>query len=223
MAGIGDILEDIGDDMPVPEDFSRLLVVVCDDSPFCLVLAGRENALCIQLFIDAHIAHPLAPPAENLLDDRRGFGVHNQPVLVVRVLQVAVLFPRTDIITVLHPGFQCGADLAGNVPGIEIVENVGERSRQLAAAGGGCGIVMVIHRDEPQVEERTDLFQELAGLHIVSAKAGEVLHHHAVDVTPAGRIDHTPEFGAHEIGAGKTVVNIDGCLPQGGIGRDEVL
>ena len=105
VANIGDVFQNIGDNMLVPEDFPFLLIIVGNDTPFSFVLTGRENAQFIQLFVDAHIAHTLASPEKNLLHDRSGFGVHNQLVLIVWVFQVAVLFPRTDILAVLHLGF----------------------------------------------------------------------------------------------------------------------
>ena len=198
--------------MLVPEDSTLFLIVVGYDTTVSFVLPRRRNIHFVELLIDTHVAHTLATPQENLLNDRSRFGVHNKAVLIFGVFQITVLFPSADIFTVLHLGFQSGKDLSGNVLRIEIIDDVGERCCKLRIVCNCFGIVVVVHGNKAETDERTDLFQELTGLNVVSAETREVFYDNAVNITETSRINHTLKFGSHKVCAGETVVDENGSF-----------
>ena len=85
VSDIGNVLQNIGNNVLVPENFALLLIVVGYDATVGFVLSGRRYIHFVELSVDTHIAHTLAAPQKNLLNDRSGFGVHNQAVLIVGV------------------------------------------------------------------------------------------------------------------------------------------
>lgn len=82
MSDIGNVLQNIGNNVLVPENFAVLLIVVGYDATVGFVLSGRRYIHFVELSVDTHIAHTLAAPQKNLLNDRSGFGVHNKSVLI---------------------------------------------------------------------------------------------------------------------------------------------
>ena len=223
MSDVGNVFQNVGNNMLVPEDSTLFLIVVGYDTTVSFVLPRRRNIHFVELLIDTHVAHTLATPQENLLNDRSRFGVHNKAVLIFGVFQITVLFPSADIFTVLHLGFQSGKDLSGNVLRIEIVDDVGERCRKLRIVCNGFGIVIVVHGNKAETDERTDLFQELTGLNVVSAETREVFYDNAVNITETSRINHTLKFGSHKVCAGEAVVDINGNLTHCRVVCDKVL
>ena len=143
------------------------------DAGIVQIGGGRGYALIIEPLRDSGDAHALGSPPEYLPDDGSRCFIRFQLMRVVRALAVAVGSPRPNEIAVFLLRRQRGAGLSGNVLAVNLVDEILQRHKiAVRAPLGGEGIEAVVDGDETHPKEGKDALQIIAGLLVVSAKAG---------------------------------------------------
>ena len=186
-----------------------------------LVLAGAGDALGVEGFGDADLAHAGLEEVEDPADHLGGHGVDFQLVVVVGGFAVAVGGEGPDKLALLLLGPDRAPDLLGDVPGVLLVEHVLEGEQQVVGALGAVDVVA--DGDEPDPVVREPALQVVAGVDVVPAEPGQVLHQDAVDAAGLNIPDHPLEAGAVKVGAGAAVVHVDPGAGQGGVPGDVLL
>ena len=134
---------------------------------------GGWYALIVEPPCDLRDANALGSPPEYLPDDGSRRFVRFQLVGIIRVFAVTVGSPRADEITVLLLCCQRGAGLSGNILAVNLVNEIFQRNEiPVRAPPGGEGVEAVVDGDESHAQKRKNAFQIVAGLLVVSAKAG---------------------------------------------------
>ena len=134
---------------------------------------GGWYALIVEPPCDLRDAHALGSPPEYLPDDGSRRFVRFQLVGIILTLAVAVGSPRPDEIAVFLLRRQCGAGLSGNILAVNLVNKIFQRNEiPVRAPPGGEGVEAVVDGNEAHAQKRKNAFQIVAGLLVVSAKAG---------------------------------------------------
>ena len=172
MPDIDDVLKDFGYHVFVPQNDPILLIEVRFHPALPFELTGGKNTGVVEHFVDAHVADTFGSPLEYLDNNRRSFRVDQKMVLVLRVFTITIRCIVSDIIPALHLRLKGCCDLARDVLRIKIIDDVRQGSGQMPFARYRRSVKGVIDGDKTQIEERTDLFNELRGFNIVSAETG---------------------------------------------------
>ena len=115
-------------------------------------------------------------------------------------------------------GFNGAGNLPGYVPAVGVVDDVFQRHDQAILRLHRClGVEVVVDSHEPDAQKREDPQQVVAGFVVVTAEAGQVLDHDAVNLPAAYIFHHALKIRAVEVGSGVPVIAVDLHQPQVGL------
>ena len=180
-----------------------------------LIFHGREYAELIELIRYVLRTDALQLPREDVPHEVGGVFVHDELVLVLWVLLVAIDGKGAEILAALALYFKLRAYLDRNIPAVSFVYEVFERNDEVV--GGFLvseTVVVVVDRDKADAKEREYLFDILSGVEIVSPKTGEVFYNNTVGAPGLYVLDHLLKIRALEGRAAPSVIHPDGVFPK---------
>ena len=122
---------------------------------------------------DLRDAHALGTPLKYLPDDGCRYFIRFQLMGIILTFAVAVGSPRPNEISVFLLCCQCRAGLLRNVLAVNLVDEIFQRNQiTVRAPLSGEGIKAVVDGNKTNAQERENSLQIVAGLLVVSAKAG---------------------------------------------------
>ena len=176
-----------------------------------LVGGGIGDAHGVQLLGDAQDAAPGEEAVEDHPYDGSRLLVNDQLVVIVRILEIAVGGEGADEFALLPVDVQGTTDIDRGGGGHGFVDDVGHAHGNELGSGvhvARGGVDAIVDGDEANPVADKNIVQILAALAGVSAKAAQVLDHHAVDLSGVDILHHPPEAGTVKIGAGPAVVDV---------------
>ncbi len=136
------------------------------------VFHGRKHAAVIQSGGDILRAHALQLPFEDIPHDVRSVFVCHQTGFVCFVFQIAVHGKCADILAALALDLKLGADFHGNITAIGFVYEVFERNDKVVRSVFSAeAVVIVVDGNEANAQEWEYLFDVLACVQVIAAKA----------------------------------------------------
>ena len=134
--------------------------------------------------------------------------IDHQAAPIIFILQIAIWSIIADVITAQPLILHGRADLFGYVLCVHIIDQIFKSGGELFTGIGRAAVIIVADGNKAYAEERKDAFQIFTGLHIVSAKAGKVLHKDAIDPSFPHILDHSMKRGTLKIGTRVAVIGI---------------
>ena len=176
-----------------------------------LVLAGTGQPLVVEHLRYLDLTDPPRGELEDAADDRRGGGVDDKMVVVLRVLEIPVGRECADELAAFLLDGKRAADLAGNVLGILRVEDILEGQEHIV--GSLLAVHGVVDGNEPHTECREHTLKIVPHIDVVTAEAGKILDDNAIDFSCFKVGKHSLEGWAVKICAGITVI----CIMLGNV------
>ena len=134
--------------------------------------------------------------------------IDHQSAPIIFILQIAIWSIIADVITAQPLILHGRTDLFGYVLCVHIVDQIFKSGGELFTGISGAAVIIVADGNKAYAEERKDAFQIFSGLHIVSAKAGKVLHNDAIDSPFPNILDHSMKRRTLKIGTRVPVIGI---------------
>ena len=134
--------------------------------------------------------------------------IDHQSAPIIFILQIAIWSIISDVITAQPLILHGRTNLFGYVLCVHIVDQIFKSSGEFFTGVGRAAVIIVADRNKADAKERKDAFQIFTGLHIVSAKAGKVLHNDAIDSSFPHILDHSMKCRTLEIGTRVAVIGI---------------
>ena len=172
--GVDGVLQDTDDRSRRPKGFCTGLEgsgKLHSKGPF--VFHGGKDAELVQSVGYILGAYALQFPFEYVTDNIGGVLVNHQFVFVLLVFQISESGKGTEELPVLPLDFKLGANLYRNITAISFVYEVLERNDEvIRGIFISEAVIIVVDGDEPDAQKRKYLLDILAGVQVITAKAG---------------------------------------------------
>ena len=170
------------------------------------ICCRRQNALRGEIIGNSLLAVALHFQLKDGADHHSGIFVDDKLVLVGRVFQIAITGKGTEKFSRLALDTKLRPKLLGKAAAVRLVHDVFDGDGNIIAQWCVFTVQIIIDGDEPDAHIRKNGFQILAGLDILTAKAGQVFYNDAVCLLFTDGIHNAAKAGAVIVGASITVV-----------------